>query len=509
MQQVDSTQIKTNAPLHIAVVGHTNTGKTSLMRTLTRQSLFGEVKNEPATTRTVEPVQIQFQEQASLVFYDTPGMEDGSRLRDYIEELVQQAQSTQRLDGPEQIELFLQSLESKRRFEQEAQVLKQLLQSDIGLYVIDVRDPVLGKHKDELHLLQLCGHPILPILNFTNQADAHVEQWHQALMRASLHVMVEFDTVAPPVHAETELYNKLGTLLVGDKAQQAHQCLTAIKHQKQQTREQAWGILADLLIDLAAFSQAYENDETVRAQAQQDFRRIVNQREQQAVKELLQTYRFQQSDFPTHALPIAEGETWGMDLFKANLLTQMGVQAGWGAAKGASVGLVVDLATGGASLGTGTVVGATLGGVWQWSQKWGKKLQHAIQGYEEVRVDDAVLRVVAMRQIQLVYALEMRGHAAYEPIEVIDGVIQVPQLSSVTEQSAAGKSATGKATEQVLAHRQPYEEAIQQWREQPLPSALNKSRSYTDWSHLSPEFQDSSQRRLAAQELQRTYFPRF
>ena len=42
------------SPLQLAVVGHTNTGKTSLMRTLLRDAAFGEVKNAAATTRHVE-----------------------------------------------------------------------------------------------------------------------------------------------------------------------------------------------------------------------------------------------------------------------------------------------------------------------------------------------------------------------------------------------------------------------------------------------------------------------
>ncbi|WP_200870248.1 GTPase, partial [Pseudomonas aeruginosa] len=41
-------------PLILAVVGHTNTGKTSLLRTLTRDRGFGEVSHRPSTTRHVE-----------------------------------------------------------------------------------------------------------------------------------------------------------------------------------------------------------------------------------------------------------------------------------------------------------------------------------------------------------------------------------------------------------------------------------------------------------------------
>jgi len=36
-------------PLKLAVVGHTNTGKTSLLRTLTRDVNFGEVSARPST----------------------------------------------------------------------------------------------------------------------------------------------------------------------------------------------------------------------------------------------------------------------------------------------------------------------------------------------------------------------------------------------------------------------------------------------------------------------------
>ena len=40
--------------LSLAVVGHTNTGKTSLLRTLLRDGGFGEVADASATTRHVE-----------------------------------------------------------------------------------------------------------------------------------------------------------------------------------------------------------------------------------------------------------------------------------------------------------------------------------------------------------------------------------------------------------------------------------------------------------------------
>ena len=46
-------------PIAIAVVGHTNAGKTSLLRTLTRRSGFGEVSDRPGTTRHVESIDLR------------------------------------------------------------------------------------------------------------------------------------------------------------------------------------------------------------------------------------------------------------------------------------------------------------------------------------------------------------------------------------------------------------------------------------------------------------------
>ena len=41
IRQAAASLMSHSARLHIAIVGHTNTGKTSLMRTLTRDRVFG------------------------------------------------------------------------------------------------------------------------------------------------------------------------------------------------------------------------------------------------------------------------------------------------------------------------------------------------------------------------------------------------------------------------------------------------------------------------------------
>ena len=68
-------------PLKLAVVGHTNVGKTSLLRTLTRDVGFGEVSHRPSTTRHVEGARLSVDGEALLELYDTPGLEDAIALK--------------------------------------------------------------------------------------------------------------------------------------------------------------------------------------------------------------------------------------------------------------------------------------------------------------------------------------------------------------------------------------------------------------------------------------------
>src|SRR3546814_3987190 len=93
------------------------------------------------------------------------------------------------------------------------------------MYVVDVRDPILGKHKDELSRLASCGHPLLPVLNFTSSPGQRLSSWRETLARLGLHAMVEFDTIAPALDGETQLYDKLALLMDQHAA-----LLQALKH---------------------------------------------------------------------------------------------------------------------------------------------------------------------------------------------------------------------------------------------------------------------------------------
>lgn len=420
-------------PLRIAVVGHTNTGKTSLLRTLTRNADFGEVAARPSTTRHVEGASLSAGGKLVVDLYDTPGLEDAIALLELLDR--QAASSGPRLDGPARIQRFLDSTEAHSRFEQEAKVLRQTLHSDAAIYVIDARDPVLAKYRDELEILTSCAVPVLPLLNFVRDSRSNEKAWREALARLGLHVLVSFDTVAPARDGEAILYERLATLL-----NQRGVPLRGLADEHAREAEQrslaAVVLVAELLVDVAACRVRVkesgglagigsgEGNSHALQQALNDINLRVRQREQDCVDALLSLYRFRHEDVAPGNLPISDGR-WRDDLFDPATLTSMGITVGGGAAAGAAAGLGVDVMLGGTTLGTAAVIGALLGGGVQTVRRFGRRLTDrlhgTVTGEKTLRIDDSVLQLLAARQMQLLEVLSVRGHAAIDRIVVNEG----------------------------------------------------------------------------------------
>ncbi len=431
-------------PLKLAVVGHTNVGKTSLLRTLTRDVGFGEVSHRPSTTRHVEGARLSVDGEALLELYDTPGLEDAIALLDYLERLDRPGE---RLDGPARLGRFLEGSEARQRFEQEAKVLRQLLASDAGLYVIDAREPVLAKYRDELAVLASCGKPLLPVLNFVSSAQQREPDWREALARLGLHALVRFDSVAPPEDGERRLYESLALLLETSRGR-LERLIADQQAQREARKQSAARLISELLLDCAACRRSVATDSGQVQAAIDDLRKAVRQREQRCVESLLKLYAFRREDASASDLPLMDGR-WGDDLFNPETLKLLGVRVGGGIAAGAAAGAGVDLLVGGITLGAAALVGAIAGGALQTARSYGGRLMDKFKGQRELTVDDAVLRLLALRQRQLLQALEVRGHAAMESIK----------LTAPLDKT---------------------------WREGKLPEALHKARAHPQWSSLNP-----------------------
>jgi hypothetical protein len=442
----------------LAVVGHTNVGKTSLMRTLMRDARFGDVAPTGATTRRVESARLLADGRPEIELFDTPGLEDAGGVIERLEAI-----GPGRHEGPERIRAFLETAGARERFEQEARVLRQVLESDAILYVVDVREPVLGKYQDELAVIALAARPVLPVLNFTADPGARVRRWRDALARVGLHAVAEFDTVVFSMSAEARLWRRLATLAESRAA--ALERLIADREAR--ARWQAAGarrMIADLLVDVAAARRtAPRRDADALAAARRELQDAVTKRERRFVAELLSLYRFREADYSDVPLPIGR-RGWTTGPFDEGALAAAGARAGGGAAAGAAAGAAVDLATGGLSLGAGTVIGALTGGGAGAAWTIRRDLADRARGRVAVRPDTAVLSVIAGRAFALLDALQQRGHAATTPIDTGSG----------------------------------YPEP---WTGGEPPAALRRARNHPDASTLNPGRTNEERRRALAEPL--------
>jgi hypothetical protein len=452
--------------LKVAIVGHTNTGKTSLLRTLTRDVDFGDISPRPGTTRHVEGTTLMVGGAPGIELYDTPGLEDSASLLSLLE-----ADSG---DGIDRVRRFLDSTAARGDLEQEAKVLRQVLASEVLLYVIDAREPMLGRHRDELTILSMSARPLIPVLNFTGSIESREPQWREHLARIGLHAVVAFDTVLFNPDDERRLFEAIQALLASRYAL-LQQLLDERSAAWQGLRRAAAGAVADMLVDAAGAARGVaHDDEAAIAAAASWLQQQLRDRETRCIRQLLDIFAFRPDDVVAATLPIQDGR-WQMDLFASETLARFGLSAGSGAVKGAAVGLGIDVLVGGLSLGMAATLGAAIGAIWSTLDRYGRRLIDRLRGHVEVRADDNTLRLLAAREIELIGALLRRGHASQTRVEV-GGSPSVP------------------------------------WRDASLPAALQRARLNPEWSALMNDVsrqQSDPERSAALHELQNALLAMF
>ncbi len=404
------------APLRLAVVGHTNTGKTSLIRTLTRDRGFGEVADRGGTTRQVSAVVLGPPETPLIELFDSPGLENAPDLIESLDRLP-----GGRHAGRARIEQLINDPTLTHRFDQEARVLELMLTADVGLYVIDAREPVLEKYQDELTILAECARPLVAVLNFTASADSRAEAWRRALAEVRLHTVISFDAVVREPASERRLFEKLASQLDGHR-DTLQGWLDQLGTEDSERRHAALLAIADLLLDAAACRREFRLDDPAgQARACRALQDAVRQREQACVETLLALYRFGAEDYRDESLPLSDGR-WDEDLFDPTTLLNHGLTTGKHLGAGAGAGAIVDVATGGLSLGAGTLIGGLIGGGAGLARSLGERGLERLRGRDRVEVDDNALRLLAWRQLKLLDALRRRGHASRQPLSIKAGV---------------------------------------------------------------------------------------
>lgn len=350
--------------LRLSVVGHVNTGKTSLVAALARRSDL-EI-DDGRTTTAVQPVPVLAGDDGGLVLVDTPGFELASEIRERLEDARARARAEGRTASD--LELLRAIIERAREEGAEPALLVNLdaleaaCEADAILYVVDVVEPPLERLRDELALLTATARPVIGVLNRTAEENTHEEAWRGVLREERVQLQVAFNFWVADEATEAELLAKIEAALPAERAATLRALRERWANESSRHRAAAIRAVSELLLDAVTLrGSALKSEPDAKAAASEDLKRRLSEREAEALRAIGRAHGFTGDEIHAGEADAPEDEIFSNDLFDPvtwkrampGLLKLMG--------GGAATGAALDVAFAGLSFGTATVIGAVTG----------------------------------------------------------------------------------------------------------------------------------------------------
>jgi GTP-binding protein EngB required for normal cell division len=445
-------------PIIVTVAGHANHGKTSIVRTFTRDRKFGEVRDEPGVTRDIGCTLFRLHGKTYLKLYDTPGFQ-------YSSLAIETCGETARI---EQFEEFFQSDEKYRH---DRIALAQARKSHVILYVIDVSQAPSERLRDDFHILSKCLVPVLPLFNFVaSKSSDHEREWKDTLRRFNYHEFTRYDAHHYNPHHEQQLYKRMVEKLDDDPLHRKflQWRMADSRRRDEELAAQARRAVAEMLVDCAAYRQTAtgvtkETRGDVEKIVLDEFRKTIQDREFKAFERILSVY-----DIEPHRLHNQgdAGKTvplWTREVFGPQSMRDFGMGVGGGATSGALIGGTIDAFVGGASFGAGAAIGGVIGGL---AGFFGTAL-HTRKFDEEtgtvtIQSDRDMWRMLAGRSTALLHDVQSCGAASEAEFEVTTKPPKFPRkvlqelyaiLSEVADQPRFAEHAIGQMLSRALGPR--------------------------------------------------------
>jgi len=341
----------------LAIVGHPNAGKSSVVATLTENDRIAIDKRAGTTTRSDEyPVEIDGH--TVLRFVDTPGFQNPTDILEWFQH------------HPEETDLaraFLAAHGDDRLFSHDCALLRPIADGAGIILVVDGSKRIKEKDRTEMELLRLTGRPRMAILNNLTNNDKHMAAWQDALNKS-------FNSVRA-FNAHRATYAERIALLNALKA--IDQRWEPMLNETVRAFERDWdrridnsvtSILA-LLRKALAFKvvKIVKVNELGSDNEREAIRKRLTESLQDGLRKLENHTQAEIRDHFKHRVwNVPPGSLLVQDLFSEEVEQHLGLNRHQAvlasAAAGAATGGAIDLGFGGLSFGAGTLIGAGIGG---------------------------------------------------------------------------------------------------------------------------------------------------
>ncbi|WP_374585463.1 DUF3482 domain-containing protein [Pseudoduganella sp.] len=373
------------ATIQLALVSHTNNGKTTLARTLLGADV-GEVRDAAHVTAFAESHTLMTTQAGDrLLLWDTPGFGDSLRL---MKRLAMSGNP---------IGWFLREVVDRYRdrpFWLSQQALRAARdEADVVLYLVNSTESPgdAGYIPAEMRILDWLGKPVLVLLNQMGpprplaEEQAELLRWKDHMLQfGQVREVLPLDAFARCWVHERVFYDALGALVGPDK-QAAYERLFSVWEETNTRRfRQSMAVMAQQLADAAHDKQVVDavergviasalkiigigkgEDRKRQERAMNTLVARLNLSIGQATVNLLALHKLDPSEAPKINARVSKN-------FQVLAPVDKGQAALLGAiVSGAATGLSADLAAGGLTLGTGALLGGVIGALTFAGAAWG------------------------------------------------------------------------------------------------------------------------------------------
>lgn len=226
--------------ISIAVVGHTNTGKTTLIRTLMKTSI-GEVGDSANVTKKG---QSYFFEGLQATFIDTPGFQYASNLMMYLDSLK---------ENPD----FKMSQSWQEKMVYDLDAIASIESTDVVLYIASLTIVPDDNYKEEISLiLKKCSKVVTVINQYKKElaasdkisVDNRVTQWKNLFQEHSIDVIIFDAHWDNPVKVKG-IYDSILNLLDFEQRLRFTEGLKRFKERQSEIRKEACNMLSVFIIE--------------------------------------------------------------------------------------------------------------------------------------------------------------------------------------------------------------------------------------------------------------------
>lgn len=390
----------------IAIVGHPNEGKSSVLSTLSEDD---SVRVSPTPGETTEcrtfPVLIDGEE--IIRFIDTPGFQNPRQTLAWMRAYEG--------DDRKMLAEFIRCHTADPSFHDDCALLAPLDKGAGLIFVVDGSRPLRNIDRAEMEILRLTGRPRMAIINCKEDDSGYLEDWQHEFRK-------HFNSIRL-FNANKATYGQRISLLESLKAIDQDQqdvidrVIKAFIGDWQSRNEQTAALIVTMLKDCLSFRKNINcppgaDEKRLKEKLHAQYTDLVTRKERATHQQMRRLFKHN-----IFNLQLPEQSILQQDLFSAKTWEFLGLTSNQlivaGAVSGAALAAGVDVAAGGASLGVFAALGGAIG-----AAAAALKGKDLLTGTKllGMKLDHQQLQVGPVTNVQLLYILLDRGLLYYSHI---------------------------------------------------------------------------------------------